>query len=345
MRSKSFIAVAAFIVVLLFGAIGVYAYDSKREDVIAEGITVGGVDIGGMRAAEAKDKLRGALLEPLNQPVVVKHQGKRFTLTPEQARIGVNVDSSVAQALDESREGGFFTRTVRGLTGGEVDQDVDVQVTYDQDAVRRLVAKARRKLERDPVDAAVSFDGGQVARTPARKGLKVAATRLERKIERRLTSATMRRTVTVPTAKVAPKVTMADLAEKYPAAIIVNRGAFQLQLYKDLEPVKTYTVAVGQAGLETPQGLYEIQNMAVNPYWHVPQSDWAGSLAGQVIPPGPSNPIKARWMGIYNGAGIHGTDAVGSLGTAASHGCIRMAIPDVEELYEQVDVGTPVYIL
>jgi lipoprotein-anchoring transpeptidase ErfK/SrfK len=64
-----------------------------------------------------------------------------------------------------------------------------------------------------------------------------------------------------------------------------------------------------------------------------------------VIPPDdPGNPIKARWMGIYDGAGIHGTDALGSLGSAASHGCIRMAIPDVEALYDQVEVGTPVYI-
>ena len=77
----------------------------------------------------------------------------------------------------------------------------------------------------------------------------------------------------------------------------------------------------------------------------MPNSDWAGKLAGKVIPPGdPGNPIKARWMGIYNGAGIHGTDAVGSLGTAASHGCIRMAIPDVIELFGHVDVGAPVFI-
>jgi lipoprotein-anchoring transpeptidase ErfK/SrfK len=85
--------------------------------------------------------------------------------------------------------------------------------------------------------------------------------------------------------------------------------------------------------------------MAVNPSWHVPQSSWAGKLAGKVIPPGPSNPIKARWMGIYDGAGIHGTDAVNSIGTNASHGCIRMRIPDVEEVYDQVKVGTPVYIV
>ena len=49
-------------------------------------------------------------------------------------------------------------------------------------------------------------------------------------------------------------------------------------------------------------------------------------------------------MGIYAGAGIHGTDDVGSLGTAASHGCVRMSVPDVIELYDQVDVGTPIYI-
>ena len=101
---------------------------------------------------------------------------------------------------------------------------------------------------------------------------------------------------------------------------------------------------MGQAGLETPAGQYTIDDKQVNPSWHVPDSPWAGDLAGQVIPPGPDDPIKARWMGFYNGAGIHGTDEVSSLGTAASHGCVRMSIPDVIELYPQVPLGTPIYI-
>ncbi len=68
-------------------------------------------------------------------------------------------------------------------------------------------------------------------------------------------------------------------------------------------------------------------------------------LAGTVVPGGvPENPLKARWLGIYDGAGIHGTDQTYSLGSAASHGCIRMAIPDVIELYDQVPVGAPIYI-
>jgi lipoprotein-anchoring transpeptidase ErfK/SrfK len=127
--------------------------------------------------------------------------------------------------------------------------------------------------------------------------------------------------------------------------LALNRSAFQLTLYKHLKVAKTYTVAVGQVGLETPAGLYHIENKAVDPAWHVPNSAWAGSLAGQVIPGGaPNNPIKARWLGIFAGAGIHGTTVSSSLGTAASHGCVRMSIPDVIELYPQVPVGTPIYI-
>ena len=135
-----------------------------------------------------------------------------------------------------------------------------------------------------------------------------------------------------------------EVASEYPTYLTLDRATYTLRLWKDLKLAKTYTVAVGQEGLETPEGLYHIQDKQMNPTWHVPESDWAGSLAGQSIPPGPSNPIKARWMGIYEGAGIHGTEETSSLGTAASHGCVRMSIPDVEELYDRVEVGTPIYI-
>ena len=84
--------------------------------------------------------------------------------------------------------------------------------------------------------------------------------------------------------------------------------------------------------------------MQVNPSWHVPNSSWAGALAGKVIPPGPDDPIKARWIGFNGGAGIHGTAEDSSIGTAASHGCIRMHIADVIDLYKQVSVGAPVYV-
>ena len=104
-------------------------------------------------------------------------------------------------------------------------------------------------------------------------------------------------------------------------------------------------VAVGMAGLDTPAGTYRIQDKQVDPAWHVPNSPWAGSLAGQVIPGGaPDNPLKARWMGVANGVGIHGTAEDWSIGSRASHGCIRMHVSDVIDLYPRVSVGTLVLI-
>src|SRR5262245_29832928 len=126
MRSKSVIAVGVLIAVLLAAAAGVYAYDSSRDDLIAKGVTVGGIDVGGMRADQARAKLRRVLLEPLAQPVVAKYRSHSYTLTSRQARVGVNVDASVAEALARSREGGILSRTVRGLTGGKVDANLNV---------------------------------------------------------------------------------------------------------------------------------------------------------------------------------------------------------------------------
>jgi lipoprotein-anchoring transpeptidase ErfK/SrfK len=148
----------------------------------------------------------------------------------------------------------------------------------------------------------------------------------------------------VPVRRTPPHLTTADLRRRYPAFITVDRANFTLRVYEHLKLVRSYPIAVGQIGLETPAGLYHVQNKVVDPSWSVPNSAWAGSLAGAVIPPGPGNPLQARWLGIYNGAGIHGTADTWSLGSAASHGCIRMAVPDVIDLYDRVQVGTPVYI-
>ena len=120
---------------------------------------------------------------------------------------------------------------------------------------------------------------------------------------------------------------------------------FKLRLYKKLRLVKTYTVAVGALGFDTPAGMYHIQNKGVNVPWSVPNSAWAGSLAGTVVPGGvPENPLKSRWLGVYDGVGVHGTSDNASIGTNASHGCIRMHVWDVEELYDDVPVGAPIYI-
>jgi len=341
---------AAAITLLLAGLLvaavaALYAYDHSRADEIARGVRVNGIDVSGLTLQQAREKLHEALVEPLSRPVSVRAGGHRFRLTAERASIGVDIDGSVDRAMARSREGNLFSRSWRALRGESLDADVDARITWSRPAVRRLVARVVDSVSREPVDAELDLEHGDVTPRASRDGVHVRAAKLRRDVERELLDSSERRLARAKLVTVEPKVTTAELAEKYPTVIVVARGSFQLTLYKDLEPAKTYRIAVGQVGLETPAGLYHIENKAVDPAWHVPNSDWAGSLAGQVIPGGvPENPLKARWMGIYAGAGIHGTDAVGSLGTAASHGCIRMAIPDVIELYDQVDVGAPVYI-
>jgi lipoprotein-anchoring transpeptidase ErfK/SrfK len=344
--SRRLIAVLLLTVtVLLVGAGSLYAYDKQVRTRIADGVTVNGIDVGGLTPTEARAKLQRTLLEPLSQPVSVRYKGRRFTLTGEQAQVSVDLDGSVDRAMEASTKGTIFTRTWREVRGTELDARVEAKINYSEDAVRRVVDRVERRLEVEVRDASLDLESGQVEPVPSRDGLDVRAAALRKSIRAELVDTSSTRIARVKTRVVEPKVTTEQLAEKYPAIIIVNRGAFKLSFYKDLKLQKTYGIAVGQVGLETPAGLYNIQNKAINPAWHVPNSDWAGSLAGQVIPGGtPQNPLKARWMGIYNGAGIHGTDATGSIGTAASHGCIRMLIPDVVELYDQVPVGAPVYI-
>jgi lipoprotein-anchoring transpeptidase ErfK/SrfK len=143
---------------------------------------------------------------------------------------------------------------------------------------------------------------------------------------------------------VAPRWWTSTLTRHYGTYILVSRETFTLRLYKNLKLAKTYRIAVGRAGLETPAGEYTINDKQINPSWHVPLSSWAGALAGRVIPPGPDDPIKSRWLGFFDGAGIHGTVDTWSIGTAASHGCIRMTIPDVEDLYPRVPLHSPIYV-
>ena len=346
MRTPAFLAVALALVVLVGGAFAVQAYDSAQENTIAEGLAVGGVDLGGLDRRQAEATLRDELLAPLNEPVIVRSRGQKFTLTAQVAHVKADVDGMVDEALRRSRQGNVLSRTWRNVTGGSVDADLDPAIGYSDRSVRNLVKRVARNVELPARDAGVRFTSSGVERVRSRDGLRLRRDDLRRRIEEALLRAAPQdRSIRARLERTKAKVTTRELGKRYGTIVHVDRGGYQLKLYKGLELVKSYPIAVGQVGLETPAGRYEVQNKAVNPAWSVPNSAWAGSLAGQVIPGGvPENPLKARWLGIYDGVGIHGTDARGSIGTNASHGCIRMLVEDVIELYDKVPVGASVYI-
>jgi lipoprotein-anchoring transpeptidase ErfK/SrfK len=341
-KSKLAAAAAAALVVLLAG--GVYAYDAADKDEIAGGVTIAGVDVGGMSAEEAEAAVRRQLLAPLRHSLKVTYDGEAWALPGAQLKVRADVSGAVEEAVAASRDGGLPARLARYLTGSEVDEAIAAEVEYSKPAVNRFVRHVADQLDREPNDAAVNPSGDGLEVVAAHDGRKVRDVKLTRQLEEAVLDAAAPRTIVASVHSTAPEVSTRQVASEYPSYLTLDRSTFTLRLWKGLKLAETYTVAVGMEGLETPEGLYEIQAKEENPVWHVPLSDWAGDLAGETIPPGPSNPIKARWMAIYEGAGIHGTEATESLGSAASHGCVRMSIPDVEELYDEVEVGTPIFI-
>ena len=343
-RRWPIVAAVTFVVVLIGAALGAWAYDNSKKDEIANGVTAGGVDIGGLTAPEAKRLLRHELVAPLRKPLKVSFNGDSWKLPAGKLKVRANIDAMVDRALAVSREGGLPSRVWRDVTGGTVDEQIPSQIAYSEPAINRFVRDVAGDIDQEPQNADVSASADSLDVVQGEPGRKVRDVLLTRRLNAAVEHPLSGRTIIAQVHSIKPEVSTDEVAAEYPSYLTLDRGTYTLRLWKHLKLADSYTVAVGQAGLETPAGLYHIQDKQVDPYWHVPNSSWAGSLAGQVIPPGPSNPIKARWMGIFNGAGIHGTDETYSLGTAVSHGCVRMSIPDVEALYDQVDVGTPIYI-
>ncbi|HEX9416919.1 MAG TPA: L,D-transpeptidase family protein [Gaiellaceae bacterium] len=337
--------VAALVVVVACGGVvaAAYGYDRAQSDMIAKGVHVRGINIGGLSASAARDKLRRAY-KVLERPLVLRYHRGHLVLSGREAQVEVNIDQLVDQALARSRHGFFISRAWRDLTGGHVDTTLRPRVHYSPVVVQSTVEKLRGRIDIEPVDAVLEPSYDRVVIKSGHRGSEVKASLLRWRMRHALVSRHAARRIKVPVRRVPPKVTVDTLRKQNPSYITIDRGAFTLRVYKNLKFVKSYGIAVGQAGLETPEGVYHVQDKQVDPWWHVPNSAWAGSLAGQVIPPGPSDPLKARWMGIFNGAGIHGTEETWSIGHAVSHGCVRMLIPDVIDLYDRVSVGTPVYI-
>jgi lipoprotein-anchoring transpeptidase ErfK/SrfK len=346
-RNPIAIILAIAVAVVLLLALAMYLYDHSRRDVIASGVKIDGVSVGGMHAADARAKLERELVARLAQPVTVRSGAQSWVLSPREAAVKVDVANMVGQAVNASREGSILSRTFRGLFGEGISRRVPLVVSYSHGATRALTARVRSAVSRPPRDASVQPNARGLSLVPGQDGKSVSYTQLGGAIDRAVIGQTASRTVIVPTRDIKPAVTTSQLAARYPGYIVIDRGSFRLRFYDHLRLTRTYEIAVGMEGLETPAGLHKIEWEQVDPPWYVPKKAWAGALAGTVVPPGPGDPLKARFMSFEGGAGIHGIDPseYESIGHNASHGCVRMRIPDVIELYSKSPVGTPVYII
>ena len=290
---------------------------------IAGGVTVSGLLVGGMTTPEAKS----ALSELASRPLTVGFRGSSWRYAPQSLGAEAEVESAVQEAL-------------KAPEGAALDLDVEIRerklARWARSFARSFNERHRnaRIVLRDdhPVVKSARF-GRELSQGEAQLAVRDALERHERAV------------VSLPVHNVAPRRGDRDVG----LAVVIKRASNRLILYRPGGPdgmkvARRFGVATGQASYPTPLGSYEIVTKQRNPWWRPPDSDWAEGA--EPIPPGPGNPLGTRWMGISAPAvGIHGTPDAASIGYSASHGCIRMLVPEAEWLFERVEVGTPVYIL
>jgi lipoprotein-anchoring transpeptidase ErfK/SrfK len=285
---------------------------------IAEGVTIAETQVGGMTAEQAIT----AVTADFRRPIPVVLPGRTSYVAPGSAG-GVPLVAPAVQAA----------------LSADPDERIGLRILVDQPRLARASSRLASQLTQPAVDAKVRLHRLRPVVRPERYGLEVQAQPLARALGRALAGGS-RSPLDVRHSTLVPTVLAKDLR----TVIVIRRSANELIFHQgDRKPVKL-GVATGQPSYPTPLGEFTIVDKQLNPWWYPPNSDWAAGASP--IPPGPGNPLGTRWMGLSApSVGIHGTPDAASIGYSASHGCIRMRIPDAEWLYEHVSIGTPVFIV
>ena len=305
--------------VLVIAALApVLSGDAAPPVLIAEGVSLAGVPVGGM----SNEQAQAALGPAFARPVRLVYDDRAWRLVPTRFGAKVAIASGVGRALAAPE--GTAVPLVPNVSADQVD---------------RFVKALDKRISYPAKDAELKgLKGLRPQFTKEKAGVKVLRALTARRITRALQSPQIRR-IRVAVKPLEPARTVA----KFGPVVVIRRGANELRYFEGARLVRKIGVATGQAAYPTPTGTFEVVDMQLNPWWLPPDSDWAKGL--DPIPPGPGNPLGTRWMGLSApGVGMHGTPDDASIGYSASHGCIRMHIPDAEWLFHHVKIGTPVVI-
>jgi lipoprotein-anchoring transpeptidase ErfK/SrfK len=306
------------LVLALVAAAPAHAQAPPPEPTIAAGVTIGGLDVEDLTAEQAHDAVEAAFKAPLQLTF-----GKRaWSIRPVKLNARAAIDIAVTHAL-----------------AAAPDTAVALDVKVKPRRIDRYVRYLEKIFHRDAKDARILLRRLAPQIVPERKGVDVRPVRMANAIKRALRQHD-RGPLELIVRYREPAFTRADIGP----TIVIHRGARRLYLYKKEKLLRIFKIAVGQSAYPTPLGRYRVIVKERNPQWDPPSSPWAEGLGP--IPPGPGNPLGTRWIGTSAPAiGIHGTPQPWTVGTAASHGCIRMYMSDVEWLFERIRVGTPVFIV
>jgi lipoprotein-anchoring transpeptidase ErfK/SrfK len=336
------VVVAAIGVVAFLGAGTAYAslrYDRSAAGRILPGVTVDGVDVGDLTRDEAIRTVEREADVTLQRQLTVAAGGQTWTATPAELGMHADVEAAIDRAFAVADQMPFFSRVWHRVREEPVDAAVDLGFAYDDQAIQSFVQQAASDVAVPAVNARVALVDGQLVTRKAQEGrelrLGLAIDRIRAALESGSTA------VDIPVKVVAPEVSTAGLGK----TIVVDVSDTTLELLDGLKVEKQYRVATAAPGYVTPVGTWKVINKVENPTWYNPAPDGWGAGEPLVIPPGYGNPLGTRALYLNTpGIRIHGTYSSSSIGTHASHGCIRMLISDSEELYPLVPVGTRVII-
>ncbi len=320
-------------------AFAAYHYDQANAHKILPGVRISGVDVGGLTRQAAIDAVSRQVDVSLSSGVTIKSAGKHWQVTPAELGVQANIAKSVTQAMEIGKSLPWWSRAYHRIADRPLDQSMDVKFDYDQAKVGQFVQQVAGAVKVPARDAGVALVNGQIVFQKAKPGQELkapfGAQRLLSALEQKQPQ------VTLPVKKVQPSVTDQSVG----TTIVVNLSENKLYLYKGFKVEKTYPVATAMPGFTTPVGSWQIVQKVENPTWVNPAPTGWGAGEPATIPPGPGNPLGTRALYLNaSGIRIHGTYDTASVGTYASHGCIRMTISDSEDLYPRVPVGTSVLI-
>jgi lipoprotein-anchoring transpeptidase ErfK/SrfK len=305
--------------VLVVGALApVLRGDAAPPVLVAPGVTLAGIQVGGM----SNEQAQAAVAPEFARPVRLVYDDRAWRLRPSRFGAEVAIAEGVGRAL-------------RASAGAAVELVPKV----DADEVRRFVRALDKRVSYPPKEAELKgLKGLRPQFTPEQAGVQVFRQLTAQRIIRALQSPQIRR-IRVAAKILEPERTVA----KFGPVVIIRRGANELRYYEGSRLVRKFGVATGSYTYPTPTGIFSVVDKQLHPWWLPPDSDWAEGL--EPVPPGPGNPLGTRWMGLSApGVGIHGTPDSASIGYSASHGCIRMHISEAEWLFHHVELGTPVLI-
>lgn len=366
------VLLGVILLVLAAAATGVNIWYSQERELLSPGAQVAGAEVGGLTPEQAKARVIQRL-DYRTQPISVRVDGETVRVRPATLGASTDIESAITEAETASRRG-LLARMKSHLGEEASPVRVDAPVVIKHEQLKQWVKRLAKRHRVEPREAELET-GYTLTVKEGRSGQAIKQKRLRMDLIAVLretppaspatenVSSTSKSAITDTDADADAEATPADdvtaqmltlrpeatdrqdLARRYPTFVTVSQDRFTLRLYENLKVSQTFKIATGQSEYPTPDGLFEVTNKAIDPVWTVPNSPWAGELQGQTVKGGiAENPLKARWLGLVDGIGIHGTDETQSLGTRASHGCLRMSVPDVKELYSLVPVGTPVLI-